>query len=280
MLHAHPPHRLYHYTSADGLAGILASRVVWASAVQFLNDAREFRLAIDIAEGVLAQRAKAADSAPLRALLSYYHHRVSIAATRTVCVFSLSEEPDLLSQWRGYCPSSGGYSLGLSGPDLKSQAAAHGCQLAKCVYDPEEQRRLVWEAVESFLALLPHDEIPGGGEALDHFADLWGPGLFHRVAQVAPLIKHYSFSEEKEWRIIWTDTESDLALQFRPARSMFVPYVSVPIVGVDGRFPTFDVVVGPMPHQQLAHDSLTGYLMSKELNWGLLSTSCTPYRNW
>jgi len=280
VLQSDAPRRLYHYTSVDGLAAILSSRTVWASAVQFLNDAREFRLAIDLAWGVLYQHAQRAGGSPLGRLLTYYHEQIGRAANRTVCVFSLSEEGDLLSQWRGYCPASGGYSLGLPGRHLRRQASAHGCRLAKCVYDPGDQERLLREAVDPFVALLPVAEIPTADAEFQHFAELWLPPLLQRVAQVAPLVKHEGFSEEREWRLIWTHDDTDLSLQFRPARGMFVPYVAVPIA-VDGQpMPSFDVVVGPMPHQQLALDSLTGYLLSRDLNWEMLHTSRIPYRNW
>jgi hypothetical protein len=37
-----PPPILYHYTSQDGLLGILDSKSIWASKVQYLNDEQEF----------------------------------------------------------------------------------------------------------------------------------------------------------------------------------------------------------------------------------------------
>lgn len=43
-----PPERLYHYTSIDGLKGILDSRCLWASQIHFLNDTKEFNYSFDI----------------------------------------------------------------------------------------------------------------------------------------------------------------------------------------------------------------------------------------
>jgi hypothetical protein len=42
------PDRLYHYTDARGLLGILESRKLWASDVRLLNDARELDYAADL----------------------------------------------------------------------------------------------------------------------------------------------------------------------------------------------------------------------------------------
>jgi hypothetical protein len=36
------PATLYHYTSVDGLLGILRSKRIWATDIRFLNDRSEF----------------------------------------------------------------------------------------------------------------------------------------------------------------------------------------------------------------------------------------------
>ena len=36
------PPRLYHYTSQEGLLGILSSKTLWATRIQYLNDSTEF----------------------------------------------------------------------------------------------------------------------------------------------------------------------------------------------------------------------------------------------
>jgi hypothetical protein len=39
------PEILYHYTTREGLLGILRSRTVWATSIRFLNDASEYTYA-------------------------------------------------------------------------------------------------------------------------------------------------------------------------------------------------------------------------------------------
>ena len=51
-----PPLTLYHYTDQAGLLGIMESRRLWATKVQYLNDFMEFGLAVDIAKKKLAER--------------------------------------------------------------------------------------------------------------------------------------------------------------------------------------------------------------------------------
>lgn len=49
---------LYHYTTTDDLLGILQEKVLWATKIQYLNDASEFTEPILIAENLLRQLAR------------------------------------------------------------------------------------------------------------------------------------------------------------------------------------------------------------------------------
>jgi hypothetical protein len=49
------PEYLYHYTSIDGLHGIVTNRSIWASMVHYLNDAAELKTAISIFEEILTR---------------------------------------------------------------------------------------------------------------------------------------------------------------------------------------------------------------------------------
>src|SRR4051794_32982715 len=107
------PERLYHYTSPAGLIGIVSSRTVWATVMHYLNDAKEFQKAIEIAHGILYNTsADAADVASVVQACAELDEALERVSRVHVCIFSLTEQKDLLSQWRGYCPAAGGYSIG------------------------------------------------------------------------------------------------------------------------------------------------------------------------
>lgn len=72
-----------------------------------------------------------------------------------VCIFSLSQRADDVSQWRAYGPRSGGYSIGFRAEGLREIARRQGCVLAPCVYEPEMQRALIAEAVDPVVKALP-----------------------------------------------------------------------------------------------------------------------------
>src|SRR5579864_4314434 len=43
-----PPQTIYHYTSQQGLLGIIQQRALWVSSIRHLNDAAESQFAIEI----------------------------------------------------------------------------------------------------------------------------------------------------------------------------------------------------------------------------------------
>src|SRR5437870_11124600 len=64
-----------------------------------------------------------------------------------VYVFSFSAVPDLLSQWRAYCPDGAGVAIGFPKALINRRAAVHGFDFAPCIYNPRQQA----EAVVSIL---------------------------------------------------------------------------------------------------------------------------------
>jgi hypothetical protein len=55
------PETLYHYTTQDGLLGILKDQSLWATHILYLNDSMEMRHTADIFKHALHDRTKASD---------------------------------------------------------------------------------------------------------------------------------------------------------------------------------------------------------------------------
>jgi hypothetical protein len=121
-----PPDHLYHYTSIEGVKGILEKRLLQASEIHFLNDTQEFKYSANILNEIVSTLR---EKFPPDREVAYYPSPPSLYTKSfiqifipfveqvlfippdeaPICIFSLSENGDLLSQWRGYCPFSGGY---------------------------------------------------------------------------------------------------------------------------------------------------------------------------
>jgi len=192
-----------------------------------------------------------------------------------ICIFSLSERGDLLSQWRGYCPPSGGYSIGFSSKLLIQFLKTRDLCLKPCVYDEKEQQAMVKQAItergQTVLKSLsnPVTEIKEIFQKC--FVD-----FFMEFSQIASILKHSSFYEEGEWRIISGPIGNQL-MSFRVvSKSMFLPYLAIEFIEPES-FPVDEIIIGPAPEQSLARLSLLQFLLKKGLNISI-KVSNIPYR--
>jgi Protein of unknown function (DUF2971) len=277
-----PPPVLYHYTSISGLQGILASRSLHATAVHYLNDSEEFRRALGQARSYLKETAESYSASQSEndlyygAFLTILQQSMQRIMDLNVCVFSFSEEADLLSQWRAYSPPDSGYCLGFRSTDLRATLHALGHRLGPCTYGADQQQELVWEAVEA--AISPYRDQPPTMSSAD-LAQSVVPALFNSLLNIAPFVKHPLFEAEKEWRIV-TRPIPDGEMVFRIGRLMLMPYTSIALASGASVFPLAKIVIGPTPHPSLAERAVRGLLVPLGLHDTTeIALSEVPYRH-
>ena len=149
---AQAPPVLYHYTSGRGLLGIIERREIWLSDCAYLNDRSELKHADHILRAIISDLKSADNNSPgvLAGLDAIAAYSTDGHFTRPLS-FSVSEEGDLLSQWRGYCPHSGGYSIGFANDFWRGIIAPFSFTLRQCVYDQNRQRGIIDEALRRSL---------------------------------------------------------------------------------------------------------------------------------
>jgi hypothetical protein len=273
-----PPDKLYHYTSVEGVAGILRTKAVRATVVHYLNDAQEFRHAFGVARGVMADKLTISSNNDLASLFAHLSNSLERIEHIRIAVFSLTEEGDLLSQWRGYCEPGGGYSLGFSPAFLRPFLNDHGFFLAPCIYDDTGHRALVEEVVDN-VSLAFRQVRQDSGAPFEELKDKMLPGFFALFSRIAPMIKHRSFAEEREWRIVSGLIADDSPhLGHRLGRSMLIPYFELPLQANASRFRVEEIVVGPTQHQYIAMNSLTSLLSREGVQWQAVRPSHIPFR--
>ena len=125
-----PPSVLYHYTTQEGLLGIVSSKEIWATHTQYLNDTREFHHALEILQQETTDQPVLRDE--------WYQ----IISGANVCVCSFSEDGDSLSQWRAYGGRASGFAIGFSGEYLRRAFEQLG-RLVPVIYEDDEQRSLI-----------------------------------------------------------------------------------------------------------------------------------------
>jgi hypothetical protein len=196
-----------------------------------------------------------------------------------VCVCSFSEAGDSLSQWRAYGGPTSGYAIGFNPAFLADLVRREGwCYLAPCLYEQADQEVLIQDlvsAVYSENVKLKNDgkypSVPRGGY------------LAANLHKCAPILKHHSFKEEKEWRVIMRPLSCSLPrYEFRPGNSMITPYYRIPLGGEDGQIKLGldEVMIGPTPHIEHSRAAVKSFLVGQGLADVPVNKSEVPYRNW
>lgn len=264
QLFATPPtETLYHYTSLSGMLGIVGSRELRASDIRYMNDSTELRHTLELLRSHVTGRVIAGTDNPglLNQLLEWLSHR--IASGPLLFGGSFRANGNLLSQWRGYSVHGKGVSLGFSPAHISACARRQGFQVARCIYSQREQRQLVErvvDAIEALAAKAPPEETARGG------APGWDP-VFEQAEEdllrMAAVLKHPSFEEEQEWRIVSPaiDASAGQPIRFREGASMLVPYYAFELqrAGSEG-LELEHVYLGPTTNSELSMKSLGLYL--------------------
>lgn len=273
-----PPEQLYHDTDQNGLLGILESGELRATKVQHMNDTQEFALAVGSAEDRLKERINISHDEGDRRLLQNIIDGLSSIAHVNICSVSFCENPDLLSQWRGYSRTSG-VAIGFRSVDLKRVAWRDGGRLGTCIYQEEDQIKIIEGVIDDLL------QKPKALEAHDSADYNQLKGYFDRtLITYGAFLKHSSFSEEQEWRLVTSITRyDDEKFCFRAGKSLLIPYYKIPLRQESWKDEIGAVTIGPCPHPEISQIAVDGLLLKHGISDGtnLLATPSTiPYRNW
>lgn len=255
-----PPPVLYHYTSAQGLAGIIppnswnighpdvdtkleGAAQLQASDVRFMNDSQELQFGASIFERRF--RAAATDQAipaNVRALVQRLADTVSrtdLFGMGLRCFAAcFNGSGDLLSQWRGYAGGVGGFALGFTRDALTkhSYVLTHDAQsgmpplavLKRVVYGDDDGEA----AADDFIRLLQDpDSQPELMRASIDDPTVGFLAMLNYVLREVAVVKHKAFSQEQEWRLFWS---GDLRWppKIRTRASGLVPYLDIAVNAV------------------------------------------------
>lgn len=253
---------LYHYTTLQGLLGIVDSGVLRASDIRYMNDSTELRHTLELLEQHITRRIMAGTDHPtlLNALLEWLSHR--IVSGPMLFGASFRANGNLLSQWRGYSVHGKGVSLGFEPRWLERRANEQRFQMARCIYDSRQQEALVEEIVDAVED--DADQVAEGhGSTVD-------AGIFQRLEarllRIAAVLKHPAFEEEQEWRLVSPvmDECLDCPVSFREGVSMLVPWYPFRLAEASGEpFPLDHVYLGPTANIDLSMNSLRLYLRKR-----------------
>jgi hypothetical protein len=271
---------LYHYTNIGGLRGILENSCLWMTDINYLNDSEEGKDYIqylyrgenkkeflDIWNESLDKHNvnpdDFSDLSPIDAIEVVFGFIVlADEVDIKLCSYSASfcDKYDLLSQWRGYCPSEGGFSLGFDRKLLRKSVIkddSDECSkldlfiLDSCLYREEEKRSLFKTHFESVVDSIIYERVnkPETRITIEKLKN-----IYHYRARC----KHISFHEESEFRFLAHAKESGHKPFFREKENLFIPYLKLSFQPEVLK----KILIGPCSNPELTEQSLKRYLAS------------------
>jgi len=230
---------LYHYTSQSSLKGIVEKIAIWLSHIQWQNDKMELVYGKQFITMLVNEKYQPEANNAQR---NYWERVIKdVDAFFSKCnifTFSLSADPDSLSQWRGYTNlREGGNAIGFGFVDFQNLLNKKGYLILPVVYDKEEQREYIEEYLNGFIDI----QIKFQEQKIESndFLNLWA-SFINFLSILLITFKSDSFQEEREWRVVFGDSFfvdgkfihklEKLFLpkpQFRVKGKYFIPYIEL-----------------------------------------------------
>jgi len=252
---------LYHYCSNAAFLSIISTRSIWVSEFSLSNDLLEGRWIRKVFSDCCDERkVSAVEKDGLLRLLD------SIISYLGAAGFCMSEEPDLLSQWRADSDNACGVSVGFNSHYLESLSTLKlnreddfNASLRRVEYEIDRQKSQMEKELEHIFSLT-------GKGAFDMLTLLTSTlekeeqrnharrDLVTAIFTLFPFLyafKTPAFAEEREWRLISLVTPSETTdgfalnrMDFRSLTDRIVPYRSVDLEDLDTKA-ILEVVLGP-----------------------------------
>jgi hypothetical protein len=260
------PERLWHYTSGKGAKGIFESRTLWAGHLGYMSDTSEVGHAMSVNREVVERLKQELPEhqGTLQRWTEYVTDNPPKSWAPNVFAVSFSEQPDLLSQWRGYATGAGGpFCIGFPSAMLRERIDSAmlreqglvGWALRKCIYSRVEQAELIEARIRRGLERTANAEVLPRGQTREDYG--WHH-IFDAVMGVAPLCKHPAFGEEREWRLLFGPTAVTKVerVHFVERRHTLAPYIEFRLAEGDNVLDHIQWIAGPGPQQERANSAL------------------------
>lgn len=222
---------------------------MWGGNYSFMNDRSEFTYAMDFFRGVITDEATKHSSRAARELLDLVLG--SDAATENdLYVLSFCEQPDLLSQWRGYGSQGTRYCLQFDCSAIDEFICECSAPLP-VTYDVTRQRGTIKSLLDS------HLEVLATARAKRDLVEDGALSIYVSALLFLATFKDPSFREENEWRQVLLVPEhkvSDISrsLRFANTNGVVRPFLPLLQAPAGGRLPLVEVVAGSGLYDQQA----------------------------
>jgi hypothetical protein len=251
---------LYHYTDRGGLAGIITAQKVWFTHYQHLNDDREIKFGMSVANTVLSEIGDRLPKAKIFCdLVTDLFSAENLDSVFDFYIASFSRRRDDPHQWKNYARAGEGFAIGLAPQlfgielDRPNRKAHENIFVSPVRYGERAGHDLQRPAIESAARII--------AETVEHKATAMqdinrGMPFFREMADrllATELILHCLTVKGLDW-----SPENEVRLFILGQRANLAPYVSthsrgtetVPFIKSDMRLhepgSITEILVGPV----------------------------------
>ncbi|MEA5056978.1 MAG: DUF2971 domain-containing protein [Anaerotignum propionicum] len=291
--------KLYHYTTAEGVQGIIENRQFIATKSDFLNDKLEFLYSLEILEKVIDTYIVNKDlGRRLYKIIKAEMDELAIItpSCQTVCVpdhedksfyvisFSKLDNSALLwaefTDFRGYC-------LGFDYEKLVKGFTGRSFLHGTVIYSEEVQISCLLDALIACVRRGVNDGFVELDTIYEENAEIGDEALLEIGGDMAMVCSVYAmffksefFKGEEEYRFVFSPLRTDRGGQprFRILKQIFLPYIMVELDGFATPIPLTSVTVGAKNNSDIAVRGMRSFLMGQGLDNIPVTLSDIPLR--
>lgn len=279
--------KLYHYTTAEGVQGIVANRQFLATKSDFLNDKMEFMYALEVFDRLI--ETYIVDRVVGRWLFQIVKEKMDQLAIVTpscsvVCLpekeqmsfyvvsFSKLENSALLwaefTDFKGYC-------LGFDYEKLVQGFSGRSFLHGTVIYDSKVQVSCLLEALLSCIRRAVQDGLTDLETIFEEAPEVSKESLLEIGKDMAMVCSVYAmffksefFKGEEEYRFVFSPSMDERGGQprFRILDQVFLPYIMVEFDGEDTPIPLESVMVGAKNNSDIAVRGVRSFLKGQGLD--------------
>lgn len=228
--------KVYHYTSAEGLKGIIENNCLWFSDIEYLNDETEIKYVYNIILDLIKDNNLNLHERLYQFIINrcdyincsnYFKSELNIALNDRYYIASFSNKRDSLTLWNNYTKSinNTGYNIGFNRSNLltsikvnnidKNDNYIHG----NVIYSKNKQLKMLKDLINKFNELYL--------ETFEEHLLFQYLGISLKVYSL--FFKKECFKEEDEYRIVIDKKQDiqarDISSSFRVHKGLFIPYI-------------------------------------------------------
>lgn len=197
---------LYQYRTLDGFWSILTSDSFWATNARFSNDTEEQKLGIELINRFFHSNDTEVEinSGDMGGLLEDCY------------IICFCGDDDKLSQWRGYA-AEGGVSIGFDFSTIRPYYICTDMEELKLYNECIQVTYLARDIPEvTFKQVFDYSKNQLNSQESSEI-----------VKAIIPIIKHYGFNEENEYRLVFSGKRLNRFVQYKNAKGEKIPYIVV-----------------------------------------------------